>query len=160
MQVEVTYTDLRDYGMPLYDGDMEAENGVPENALRLRELMKAHDGLLLACPEYNSSITAVLKNTIDWASRPRAGETDLVCFKGKVINLVSASPGKWGGLRGLVTVRSILSNMGCIVLPNQFCLSFSDKAFNNEGSLQDEKLAQFLQQSCVEFAEAVNKFST
>lgn len=80
---------------------------MPENALKLKALMKAHQGYLIACPEYNSSITPLLKNAIDWASRPEPGEPSLACFKEKVAVLMSASPGGLGGLRGLVHVRSI-----------------------------------------------------
>ena len=116
---QVTLIDLKDFPLPLYDGDLEATAGVPENALKLKELFKSHQGLLLACPEYNSSITAVLKNTLDWVSRPVPDEPPLAAFKGKVVTLISASPGALGGLRGLVHVRAILGNIGCIVLPDQ-----------------------------------------
>src|SRR5580692_8132341 len=86
---QVTYVDLRDLPMPLYDGDLEAEQGIPENAKKLKALMVAHDGFLISAPEYNSSITGVLKNTIDWTSRPSLAE----CYKGKVATLMSTSPG-------------------------------------------------------------------
>ncbi|HEY9661480.1 MAG TPA: NAD(P)H-dependent oxidoreductase, partial [Allocoleopsis sp.] len=81
---EVTYLDLRDLSLPLYDQDLEAQQGIPENALRLKELMRNSDGLLIASPEYNSSVTPVLKNAIDWASRPLEGEPPLACFTDKV----------------------------------------------------------------------------
>ena len=116
---EVTYLDFRDLPLPLFDEDLEAAEGLPENALKLKVMMKAHQGFLIACPEYNSSITPLLKNAIDWASRPEPGEPSLVCFKDKVAILISASPGGLGGLRGLVHVRSILSNIGVLVLPDQ-----------------------------------------
>src|SRR5208283_1217475 len=116
---QVTLLDLRDIPMPLYDGDLEAEQGIPENGKKFKALLLAHDGLLIAAPEYNSGISGVLKNAIDWASRPVAGEPPLACFAGKVATLMSASPGALGGLRGLVVVRSLLSNMGTIVLPTQ-----------------------------------------
>jgi len=91
----------------LYNEDLEEAEGLPENALKLKALMKAHQGYLIACPEYNSSITPLLKNAIDWASRPEPGEPSLACFKEKVAVLMSASPGGLRGLRGLVHVRSI-----------------------------------------------------
>ena len=90
---EVTLIDLRDLPMPRYDGDLEEKEGVPPNGRRLKELMKSHSGFLLSCPEYNSSITGVLKNAIDWASREEEGEKPLVCFRGKTAALMSASPG-------------------------------------------------------------------
>ena len=90
---EVTVLDLRDLPLPLYDGDLEAAEGLPANARALKQQLRAHAGLLLACPEYNSSVTPLLKNAIDWASRAEPGEAPLACFEGKVAGLVSASPG-------------------------------------------------------------------
>ena len=136
---QVTLIDLRDLKLPLYDGDDEAQNGLPEGALKLKALMKAHDGFLISAPEYNSSISAVLKNAIDWASRPAPDEKTLEPFEGKVAALVSASPGALGGLRGLVTVRSILGNLSVVVLPQQFALSKAHEAFNEDGSMKDAK---------------------
>jgi chromate reductase len=134
---DVTLIDLRDYSLPVYDGDLEVKEGLPENAKKLKAHMLAHSGLLLACPEYNSSITAVLKNTIDWASRPSPGEAPLACFNGKVAALLAASPGALGGLRGLITVRSILNNIGVLVLPEQFALVKSHEALDAEGKPKD-----------------------
>lgn len=135
---EVTLIDLRDYPLPLYDGDLEKNQGVPENGMKLKQIFLNHHGLLLACPEYNSSISAVLKNTIDWVSRPVPDEAPLACFKGKVVALMSASPGNLGGLRGLVHVRSILSNIGCIVLPEQLAINKASGAFDTDGRLSDD----------------------
>lgn len=138
---QVTTVDLRDYPMPLYDGDLEAEQGVPAPALELRGLLKSSSGLLLACPEYNSSISGVLKNTIDWVSRPVEGEDGLASLRGKVVGLVSASPGALGGLRGLVHVRAILGNLGCLVVPQQVAVGGAGKAFDESGELRDQALA-------------------
>src|SRR5215831_18806881 len=137
--VEVTLADLRDYPMPIYDGDLEAKDGLPTKAREFKELMLAHQGLLISAPEYNSSITAVLKNTIDWASRRCEGEAPLACFTGKVAGLVSASPGALGGLRGLVHVRSILGNIGVLVVPDQVAVSKAHEAFHPDGQLIQEK---------------------
>lgn len=134
---DVTYIDLADYPLPIFDEDREQEEGVPENATKLKELFKSHDGLLISCPEYNSSITALLKNTIDWLSRRVPDEAPLECFKGKVAALMSASPGALGGLRGLVHVRSILGNIGVIVVPQQRAISKAHEAFADDGSLKD-----------------------
>src|SRR6516225_3020147 len=134
---EVTYLDLRDLPLPVFDEDLEKAEGLPANARKLKDLMLAHQGLLLSCPEYNSSITAALKNAIDWASRPVPGEAPLGCFVGKVAALLSASPGALGGLRGLVTVRSILGNIGVIVLPDQVAVPKAQEAFTPEGTLKD-----------------------
>jgi NAD(P)H-dependent FMN reductase len=136
---EVTCIDLKDYPLPIYDGDLEVASGVPENGKKLKQLFLAHDGLLLSCPEYNSSITAVLKNTIDWVSRPVPGEAPLACFAGKVATLMSASPGALGGLRGLVHVRAILGNINVVVLPDQIAVSKAHDAMNADGTLKDAK---------------------
>ncbi|NJL52116.1 MAG: NAD(P)H-dependent oxidoreductase [Hydrococcus sp. SU_1_0] len=135
---EVTYLDFRNLPLPLYDQDLEEAEGLPANARQLKELMKAHQGFLIACPEYNSSITPLLKNAIDWASRPEPGESSLVCFKEKVAVLMSASPGGLGGLRGLVHVRAILGNIGVLVLPDQKAIANAHQAFDEQGNLQDE----------------------
>lgn len=138
---EVTLIDLRDYAMPLFDGDLENAQGLPENAKKLKALMRESDGFLLACPEYNSSITAVLKNTIDWASRAETDdEPPLVAFRGKTAALLAASPGALGGLRGLVTVRSILGNIGMIVLPDQVAVPKAHEAFDDAGALKEERV--------------------
>jgi NAD(P)H-dependent FMN reductase len=136
---EVTLVDLRDFPMPLYDGDLEEKEGIPAKALELKRLMREHQGFLLSCPEYNSSISGVLKNAIDWASRQAEGEKPLACFSGKVAALLSASPGRLGGLRGLVTVRSILGNIGVVVLPDQLAVSQADEAFDEAGNLKDAR---------------------
>lgn len=135
---EVTLIDLADFHMPLYDGDLEEKEGVPKIAQDLKKMMIEHDGLMISSPEYNSSISGVLKNTIDWVSRPEKGETvDLPAFRGKVVGIMSASPSGWGGLRGLVTLRSILENIHCIVLPGQVNISNAHKAFSPNGQLTD-----------------------
>jgi len=136
---QVTYLDLKDIPMPLFDEDLEKEQGLSENAKKFRALLQAHDGFLISAPEYNSSISGVLKNAIDWASRPLPGETPLVCFAGKVVTLMSASPGALGGLRGLVIVRSLLSNIGVIVLPTQVAVPKAHEVFGPDGKLKDPK---------------------
>ena len=136
---DVTVIDLRDFPMPIYDGDLEQKDGLPSNARKLKDLMLTHQGFLISSPEYNSSISAVFKNTIDWASRQSEGEIPLVCFKNKVAGIMSASPGMLGGLRGLVHVRSILGNIGVIVLPDQIAIAKAQEAFNEDGTLKDKK---------------------
>jgi NAD(P)H-dependent FMN reductase len=124
----------------LFDQDWEADQGAPDNARKLKKLCVEHRGLLIACPEYNSSLTPLLKNAIDWLSRPAPGEPPLVAFKGKAVALLSASPGALGGLRGLVHVRAILGNIGAIMLPDQIAVGQAAQAFNDDGSLKDAKL--------------------
>jgi chromate reductase len=137
---EVTVVDLADYPMPLYDGDLESRDGLPEKALELKALFESHGGLLLACPEYNGSITPLLKNTIDWVSRKATpDEAPLAAYRGKAAALLAASPGGLGGLRGLVHVRAILGNIGVLVLPTQVAVPAAHQAFDEEGRLVDEK---------------------
>jgi len=136
---EVTLIDLRDYPLPIFDGDHEVAHGLPDNARKLKELFLAHQGLLIASPEYNSSVTAVLKNTIDWVSRPLPGEVYLAPFHDKVAALLSASPGALGGLRGLVHLRAILGNIGVLVLPDQLAIPLAHEAFDSNGRLKDSK---------------------
>jgi len=135
---EVTVIDLKDYPLPIMDEDLEATEGAPENAVKLQALFADHHGLLLACPEYNSSITPLLKNTIDWVSRPDADGSGLRFYKGKTAGLVSASGGALGGLRGLVHVRAILGNLGMIVIPNQVAIPGANKILEADGTMTDE----------------------
>jgi chromate reductase, NAD(P)H dehydrogenase (quinone) len=135
---EVTVVDLRDLALPLFDQDFEDANGLPDGAKRFKTLLREHDGFLISSPEYNSSITAVLKNSIDWASRAESDdEPPLVAFRGKAAVVMSASPGGLGGLRGLVHLRAILGNIGVIVLPDQVAVSAAHEAFDDAGQLKD-----------------------
>jgi len=136
---EVTLIDLKDFPLPLFDQDLEAEQGMPENGKKLKKLFIDHDGLLIASPEHNGSFPTILKNAIEWVSRPAPGEPSLAAFRGKVATLMSASPGALGGLRGLVHVRSILGNIGVIVLPDQIAVAKAHEAFHADGSLKDPK---------------------
>jgi chromate reductase, NAD(P)H dehydrogenase (quinone) len=156
----VTYIDLRDYPLPIFDGDLEEAEGLPPNARKLKDLFLANDGLLIAAPEYNSSITAVLKNTIDWVSRPVANEAPLGGFLSKVAGLMSASPGALGGLRGLVTVRMILGNIKVLVLPDQVAIPKAHEAFNDHGTLKDAKQQESIEKLAAEVATTIRKLRT
>ncbi len=129
---------LRDYPLPIYDGDLEADEGLPANAIELKQLISSHHGLLIASPEYNSSISPLLKNVIDWVSRSEPGAPDISPYQHKVAALLSASPGRLGGLRGLVTVRSILGNIGVTVIPEQLALGQAHDAFDAQGELAND----------------------
>ncbi len=135
----VMILDLRDLPLPLFDEDLETKEGLPANAIKLKDLLKAHHGLLISSPEYNSSVTGVLKNAIDWASRPSKGEEPLAAYANKVAGLMSASPGALGGLRGLVHLRAILGNIRVLVIPEQVAVSSAHQAFDANGSLKDAK---------------------
>ena len=154
---EVTLIDLRDFPLPIFDGDLETREGLPPNGRKLKDLFLAHQGLLISAAEYNSSITAVLKNTIDWVSRPVAGEPPLNCFDGKVACLMSASPGALGGLRGLVHVRAILGNIKVLVLPDQIAIPRAGEVFNPDGTLKDPKLQASVEALGAQLARVIAK---
>jgi len=140
--VGVTFIDLADYPLPLFDEDLEAEQGLPENARKLKKLFADHEGLLISSPEYNGSYSGVLKNMLDWISRPdREATTPLEPFRGKVAALLSCSPGKGGGLRGLEKLRALLSDIGIMVVPEIYAVGSITTAFNEAGKLNDEKTA-------------------
>ncbi len=136
---KVSLVDWDAMPLPMFDQDDEAEQGLPENAKAFRNLLIANDGFLIAAPEYNSSITPLLKNAIDWASRAEPGDPPLKAFRGKTAALMSASPGALGGLRGLVHVRAILGNIQVLVLPDQLAISKANEAFDADGRLKDAK---------------------
>lgn len=157
---EVTYLDLRDIPMPLYDGDLEASDGIPPNGRKLKDLLLSHDAFLIASPEYNSSITGVLKNAIDWASRPSPGEKPLECFTGRVVGLCSTSPGALGGLRGLSAVRTILTNINSIVIPAQIAIPHAMQAFDQDDQLKDEKYRAAIKKLAAELVSMTSKLKS
>ena len=130
--IDATFADLREYPMPIYDGDLEADGGLPAGAKALKELARASDGYVIATPEYNGSYPALLKNALDWISRPEPGEGPLEVFRGKVAGILAASPGPGGGKRVLKQLRELLEMMRVRVIPEE--LSFP-KA---NGELTDE----------------------
>lgn len=136
---EATLVDLADFPMPLYDGDLEAREGVPASARKLKDLFIAHQGLLIVSPENNASVSALLKNTLDWISRQDGSESGLVPYQGKVAGLAGASPGALGGLRGLTHLRAILQTLNVLVLSEQVALGRAHEGFNEDGSLKDAK---------------------
>jgi chromate reductase len=150
--VEITLLDLKDFEMPLYDGDLESEMGLPENAIRLKQIFTDHDGFFIASPEYNSSISPLLKNALDWISRPHeANEPSLSAYSGKVAALGSVAPGALGGLRGLVPLRMMLGNIGVTVVPRQVANYNGFDAFDGNGHLKDEQQTQFLKATVDQF---------
>ena len=135
---EVTVVNLADYPMPLYDADWHAEHGVPPAMLELRSLMMAANGLLIASPEYNTSITPLLKNTIDWLSQDVNGEAGDLPFQGKVGGLMGASNGAFGTIRALPHVSHILANLGVLMLPIVAVPTVA-KAFDASGAMTNER---------------------
>lgn len=151
---EVTLVDLGDYPMPIFNEDLESDRGMPEKAREFKNLMVEHDGFLIASPEYNSSYSPLLKNAIDWASRSESeSEAPLSAFRGKTAVLMAASPGGYGGIRGLAVLRMLLANLGVILLPDQVAVPFASRAFLENGSLADEKQQETVIKLGVSLAE-------
>lgn len=154
---EVTLINLADFPLPIFDQDYEAEHGIPENATKLKQLFIDHNGLLIASPEYNSSVSAVLKNAIDWISRRAEGEPLKAAFLGKTAAIMAASPGGLGGIRGLVHLRAILQNIGILVMPDQITLSEAHTAFGDDGALTQERKQASIDTLARELVETVGK---
>jgi NAD(P)H-dependent FMN reductase len=137
---ETTFVDLQDFNIPLYCDDLVAKQGIPEGVLQFKQLLNSHNGFFIASPEYNGSLTGVLKNAIDWATIKADGEERMSCWNGKIAGLVSASPGGLGGIRGLHHLRTILAGIGTFVLPNHLAVGNSTENLQNEKQITDEKL--------------------
>jgi NAD(P)H-dependent FMN reductase len=139
MDVDVTSISLADYPLPLYEGDLEANTGAPANALKLKQMIMAHNGVFIASPEYSASVTPILKNAIDWVSRVRErGDPAYAAFKGRVFAISSASPGRSGGLRSLMALRQILElGCGALVVPEQVAIPQADNAFDEMDNIID-----------------------
>jgi chromate reductase len=145
-EADVTRISLAEYPLPLFDGDFATDAGVPRNAVRLTQMLYAHQGVFMTSPEYSASVTPLLKNAIDWISRVRQhGEPAYAAFKGRVFAIGSASPGAAGGLRSLMALRQILElGCGALVIPEQINVGRADQAFDDMDNLKDESLAAML----------------
>jgi chromate reductase, NAD(P)H dehydrogenase (quinone) len=143
---DVTRISLEDYPLPLYDGDLEAKSGAPANAAKLKQMMAAHQGVFIASPEYNASITPLLKNTIDWISRVRErGETPLAVFKNRVFAIGGASDSAYGAMRSLMALRQVLElGCGALVIPEQITVFHASEAFDEMDNLKEERAANSL----------------
>ena len=155
--LDVTRISLGDFALPIYDGDLQAKSGVPKNAINLKRMMAAHHGILLVTPEYNSSVPALVKNSIDWVSRVQEpNESRGQVFRQRAFAIASASEGRLGGTRALAALRLILSACHATVIPNQFALSFADEAYNDRDRLNhasDIEALQALVRQLIDFAQ-------
>lgn len=144
--VDVTQISLGDYPLPIYDGDLEADSGIPKNAIDLKRMIEAHHGVFIVSPEYNSSVPPLVKNTIDWVTRVRdRNETLGQVFRERAFAIGAASDGKFGGLRVLMSLRQILAlGCGATVIPRQMALSFAGQAFDDMDRLKDQRDADQL----------------
>ena len=143
---DVTRISLGDYPLPIYDGDHENTAGAPLNAIKLKQLMAAHQGVFIASPEYNASITPLLKNTIDWISRVRErGEVPLAAFRNRVFAIGGASDGAYGAMRSLIALRQVLElGCGALVIPDQIAVMRASEAFDEVDNLKEERASALL----------------
>lgn len=152
---ETTFIDLFDYDMPLYSDDLLSKNGMPESVKAFKELLKNHNGFLITSPEYNGSLTGVLKNAIDWATVKGESEERMTCWNGKIVGILSASPGGLGGIRGLHHLRTILAGIGAFVLPNHLAVGNSTANLQNDEQITDEKLQYQLENLSTELVRVI-----
>jgi chromate reductase len=160
--IEAVFVELKDYPMPIYNGDIEAAEGPPERARAFKALLGEYQGVFIASPEYNSSVTPLLKNTLDWVTRVRAkGETGLEVFKSRVFAISGASPGYYGGMRSLLNLRQILAvGIGALVIPEQIALPRAMDAFEADGSLKDRNQQEMLKGVVEALAIAARKLAS
>lgn len=158
---QVTLADLSDFDLPIYNGDLEAR-ALPTDVIRLKEMLYAHPAWIICSPEYNGSYSGLLKNTIDWASRPVAGNDEwangLTPFAGKVVGLLAASPGNLGGIRGLLHLAPLLMQLQSWVSPRQFALANAGQAFDAAGQLVAENNRNAVQGVIDQVLWATRKF--
>jgi chromate reductase len=150
---EVTPVRLSDFELPIYDADSEAEHGLPKGAQELKALRAGHQGLLIATPEHNGGYTALLKNALDWMSRPNGFAS------GKVAALISASPGLLGGVKSQLSLQIVLTKLGVHVIPDSFALGAAHQAFGAEGSLRDANAETAVRGIGAALARTLDKFA-
>ena len=155
MEQDVTFLSLTDYPLPLFNADDEKEKGLPENAVRLAQMIAQHDGVFIASPEYNGSVTPLLKNMLDWVSRVPPEERHP--YHTPVYALGAASPGKLGGMRSLAHLRQIMSALGAIVIPEQISVGSAGSAFDDKGDLSGEREAAFLNKCATRLVQTAQR---
>jgi NAD(P)H-dependent FMN reductase len=155
--VEAVLVELKDYPMPLYNGDLEAKDGVPERARVFKALLAEYQGVFIASPEYNSSVAPLLKNTLDWVSRVKDDQIDV--FRSRVFAISGASPGYYGAMRSLLHLRQILEiGLGASVIPQQIAVPRAMDAFEGDGSLKDKERQTLCKNVVEALAIAARKF--
>lgn len=154
---EVTVISLRDFQMPVFNQDLEDETGIPESVLELKDIFRSHQGLLIASPEYNGSLTSALKNTIDWLTRPQEGHPPLDCFTGKIAAIMATSPGARGGLMGLTDLRAILTHIKTIVIPHQVAVPNAYEALSTGDKISPENIHDMVRHQAVQLVETTRR---
>ena len=156
---EINHLNLNDFNLPIYNGDLESESGLPQAATDLKAKMSAADGLVIGCPEYNGFMSPLLINVIDWCTRSDAGGVDLSAFSDKSVFIASASPGPGGGARSATHLKTMLSGLGAIVLPQTLSLPTAFSAFDADGNLTDEGMAKRSEKLMTKFIQMTNKLN-
>jgi NAD(P)H-dependent FMN reductase len=161
LDADVTHISLADYPMPIYDGDLEAKSGPPENAVKLKRLMVLQQGVFIASPEYSASVTPLLKNTLDWVSRVREGaEPSYAAYKNRVFAIGAASNGTLGGYRSLMALRQVLElGCGALVLPEQIAVREAASGFDDNDNLREERAATMLKTVLARLVETSRQFA-
>lgn len=158
---EVTRISLADYPLPIMDEDLEREHGIPENAVRAARHIAAHDGVLIATPEYNGSIPPLLKNTVDWVSRVRHdGRKPFRPLEGKPVGLCSSSRGRYGGIRAIAHLRAVLVRCRMEVVSPECSVPEGERAFDENGEFSDKRMQQSMEHLCRTLLEAARRSST
>jgi chromate reductase, NAD(P)H dehydrogenase (quinone) len=156
---EVNRISLQDYSLPIYDADDEANSGSHPNAVKLKQMMRTHQGVFIASPEYNAAVPPVLKNAIDWVSQVRErGEPAYAAFRGRVFAVASASTETHGGVRGLIALRQILElGCGALVIPEQVTIPQAEQAFDDLDNIANAGLANQLRSQLARLVEAARQ---
>lgn len=156
----VELPDIRALSIPLMDQDLESAEGIPSGARQLREQLAAADALVVCTPEYNGFPTPLLKNALDWMSRPDGDVAGLDAFRGKPALALSASPGALGGMRSLGLTRQLLDNLGMLVMPEKLSVGSASSAFNDKGMLSNEHQQQSLETAIATLATRAKQLKT
>jgi chromate reductase, NAD(P)H dehydrogenase (quinone) len=156
-EAEVRLISLADYPLPIYDGDQEKDQGIPENATKLARLIAASKGVFIATPEYNNSLPPLLKNAIDWVSRHR---NSAVAYRHKVYAVGSTSDGAFGGVRALIDLRKVLtSGLRGIMVPEKIEIPRAQDAFDEAGELVDEGRAKLMKSVCRSLVDLASRLA-
>lgn len=155
LDAEVTRISLQDYPLPIFEADLENRTGTPENAVKLKQMIMAHQGVFIASPEYSASVTPLLKNALDWVSRVRErGDPAYAAYKNRVFAIASASPTATGGLRSLMALRQILElGCGALVIPEQVAVQQAETAFDEMDEIADSRTANLFRAQLARLVE-------
>lgn len=158
---DVTRISLADYPLPIMNEDLEAEEGIPANAVALARMFVAHDAILIATPEYNGSIPPLLKNTIDWVSRVHSdGGKPLRPYPGRLVALCSSSNGHFAGIRSANHLRAVLAHIQMEVIAPQVSVPHGGDAFDENGDFREERLRLGMERLCRTLIERATLMST